>query len=191
MFYPANSSMFAVLQQKCCLSAFRTRPLRSICSLKTGFSRFLNTRVAASSLNRQVNGNSQKHNERARPCCCWPVGKQSEKDSTRGSNVKRRNDGVSKRAIGARSIRALDSKPEHACDRQHIEDEGGRNHILEQIAIEVSSLRCRIVDAGSTSTAAHSPCRRRKQAGTLLRRSLQRRGRTAPAAPWHSRRGLR
>ena len=84
-------------------------------------------------------------------------------------NVKRRHDRIAEGAIRPVDVGPRLAQAEQPGDRQDVEDQGGRDDVVEQIAVEVpvASLVVVLNVRGRTSTAAQIPCSNSPHAGTL------------------------
>src|SRR5712691_5421617 len=91
---------------------------------------------------KDVDRHAHHHDHQAWPGCLCLV-KQQDKHNRHGSNdVEQRDKRIAKRFV--RSLRAgpFSAQYENACNRQHVEDQHGKDNIVEQVAIKISVRHC-------------------------------------------------
>src|SRR6266702_2331662 len=87
---------------------------------------------------KDIDRHAQQHDHQARPGCLRLV-KQQDKHNRRGCNdVEQRDKWIAKRFVGSLRAGPFTAQYENACDRQHIEDQHGKDDIVEQIAVKVA-----------------------------------------------------
>src|SRR2546428_481165 len=95
-------------------------------------------RLLRDALPDKVNRNAGQDNHEAGPGGLGLVQEQDGHDDQRGSYIDDRDPRVSKGTVGALRQGALAAQDEKPSNRKDIEDEDRENHVIQQVAVEVS-----------------------------------------------------
>ena len=66
------------------------------------------------------------------------INKEHGKNDRRAYDIEDRHDRITKGFVGALRVRSFSAQDEYARDRQDIEDERGRDNVVEQVAVKIT-----------------------------------------------------
>src|SRR5690348_13412206 len=88
----------------------------------------------------QIHGESGGGNNQSRPRRRGLVYEQHDQDDRSAGNVESRYNGVTERPIRPFCIWPGSPQPEHAENRQNVEDQGGRYYVGQQVVVKAPVL---------------------------------------------------